>query len=81
MSRNAFLFLLTEIQSNDVFQNNSRNPQIAVWIQTIVALERLDNDGNANSGGKIARNMDIGYGTVNLYTQRVIIALLSLEKK
>jgi hypothetical protein len=81
MGRNAFLFLIHEIQNHAVFQNNSLNPQRAVWIQTIVALERFGCVGNGASVGKIARNMGFGYGTVDLYTRRVIEALLSLDTK
>ena len=78
MNRNSFLFLLTEISDHQIFQNTSLNPQRDVWIQTIVALERMGCDGNGASVGRIARAMGVGNGTVTLYTHRVVTALLSL---
>ena len=56
--------------------NQSRNSQREVWIQLLVALERLGCEGNGASVGRIARAAGISTGAVTLYTQRVVKALL-----
>jgi len=63
-----------------VFSNQSYHKQIDVKIQIAVALERLGCDGNGVSVGRIAVQMGLGYGTVHLYTSRVIKALMSIQK-
>ncbi|KAJ1552819.1 hypothetical protein HK096_010313, partial [Nowakowskiella sp. JEL0078] len=44
-------------------------------------LERFGYDGNAVSVGQMARTAGISVGTMILYTNRVIKALLILEKE
>ena len=77
MNKDTFMYILTAIQSHQVFLNNSFNKHQPVWIQLLVGLERLGFDGNASSIGKVARGLGLGNGTVILYTNRVIEAILS----
>jgi hypothetical protein len=79
MNKDTFLFILNKIQNHHVFKNNSFNKQQPVWIQLLVVLERLGFDGNSCSIGKVARSLGIGNGTVVLYTNRIIEAILSLH--
>jgi hypothetical protein len=52
-----------------------------VWIQLLVALEKLGCEGNGASIGRIARSAGISSGAVTLYTQRVVRALLDLKRE
>ena len=79
MNKDTFSFVLSRIQDHRVFKNNSFINQQPVWVQLLVALERLGFDGNSCSVGKVARSLGIGNGTVILYTSRVIEALMSLH--
>ena len=81
MNKLSFHHLVGKIENHPVFHNNSRNPQRDVWIQILVALERLGCQGNGASVGRIARSNGIGDGTVVLYTNRVMLAVLSIENE
>jgi len=52
-----------------------------VWIQLACALDRLGHGGNGSAFGRVARTKGIGYGTVSLYTKRVIAALKDLAPR
>ena len=64
MNKDTFMYILTTIQNHQVFQNSSFNKQQPVWVQLLVALERLGFDRNASSIGKVARSLGLGNGTV-----------------
>ena len=81
MNKETFLFILNRIQMHQIFKNNSRHQQQPVWLQLLVALERLGFDGTSSSVGKISRNLGISKGTVILYTTRVIEAILSIQNE
>lgn len=92
MNIETFEYVLSLIEHHNVFQNKSFNKQADVWLQLAVALERFGCDGNGVSTGRVARQMGmlmvkvvklsvgIGNGTVSLYTDRVIVAILSLKR-
>lgn len=80
MNKDTFNFILNKIENHHIFHNNSLHKQQPVWLQLLVSLERFGFDGNASSIGKIARSMGISNGTVVLYSNRVIEALLSLRE-
>jgi len=46
----------------------------------MITLERFGCEGNGVSVGRTARSFGVGNGTVVLYTNRVIKAILSLRK-
>ncbi|OQV23002.1 hypothetical protein BV898_03052 [Hypsibius exemplaris] len=80
MSKVAFFSLLHRLQEHPVFQNNSLCPQSPVKLQLAVALYRFGSFGSSASLGKIARHFGISEGSVHLYTERSLVAILSLEE-
>ncbi|TFK59474.1 hypothetical protein BDN72DRAFT_780670 [Pluteus cervinus] len=71
--------LVNTIADDDVFHNNSNNPQAPVSHQLVVALYCFGHYGNAASTDKVALHFGIGHGTVHLYTRRVIKACCSAQ--
>ncbi|KAJ7443147.1 hypothetical protein FB451DRAFT_1190265 [Mycena latifolia] len=69
--------LLAAIKDDDVFQNNSNNPQMPVAQQLVIALYRFGHYGNAASTMKVALQFGVGFGTIHLVTTRVIKATCS----
>jgi hypothetical protein len=55
--------------------------QREVWIQLACALDRFGHFGNGSAIGKVARSKGVGYGSISLYTKRVIAALKELAPK
>ena len=74
--KSSFLTLLHLLHDHPVFHNNSMNPQRPVWQQLMVALYHFGSDGSGGASEKISIKFGIGKGTVYLYTQRVITAIL-----
>jgi hypothetical protein len=81
VSKETFNHILQKIHMHPVFHNNSRNPQRPVKLQLAVALNRLGRNGNGASKGDLSSYFKIGEGTVCLYTDRVVEAILSLERE
>lgn len=81
MTRDTFERLVDVLSWNPIFSNNSTNPQKPVWLQALVALERLGSHGNGVSVGKVARNYKVSAGTVCNYTERVIEAILAVKDR
>ena len=77
--RVPFIRIAAKIGGHPVSTNNSSVPQEKVWIQLFVAINRLGCEGNGASIGRNAKFFGIGHGTVHLYTNRVITALLSFK--
>lgn len=73
----CFDYLLSIIRDDEVFQNNSNNPQLPVAEQLVIALYRFGHYGNAASTMKVALQFGVGYGMVHLATARVIKACCS----
>ncbi|GJJ11590.1 hypothetical protein Clacol_005825 [Clathrus columnatus] len=71
----AFDTLLSKLQNDEIFHNQSENNQIAVGRQIAVALYRLGHYGNAASMQKVTLWAGMGYGTVDLCTRRVLMAI------
>ncbi|GAU89796.1 hypothetical protein RvY_02306 [Ramazzottius varieornatus] len=80
MTRQAFFAVVDKIGSHIVFRNKSHHEQAPVPDQLMVALSRFGFDGSASSLWTAGSRLGIGEGTVSLYTERVMYALLSLEK-
>lgn len=74
----TFAFLVDMLEASHVFSTPTFNKQNPVWLQVACALHRLGHSGNGASGGTVARAKGVGYGTVMLYTKRVLIALKEL---
>jgi len=80
MSPTAFRHILNLIEINPIFMNNGHCPQRDVRFQLAVTLYRFGRHGNGVSLADIT-HMGISEGSVELYTNRVIVALLSLERE
>jgi hypothetical protein len=78
----TFLCIVALIQNRPVFRTDaaSYQKQRKVWQQALVCFERLGCNGNGASVGRFAREFGIGMGTVVLYTERVVTALLPHEQ-
>ncbi|EIN09276.1 hypothetical protein PUNSTDRAFT_44660 [Punctularia strigosozonata HHB-11173 SS5] len=75
----TFDLLVSSIENDVVFSNNSQNAQIPVEIQVAITLWRLGHNGNAASLQSAASWAGVGKGTVSLCTKRVMAALLQPE--
>ena len=69
--------LVTVICDDEVFHNNSNNPQMLVDEQVAITLYHFGHYGNAASTMKIALWAGVGFGTVSLVTKQVVEALCS----
>eukprot|EP00474_Spongospora_subterranea_P008040 CRZ08498.1 hypothetical protein [Spongospora subterranea] len=74
-SQQTFARIVSQIENCPVFHNDSATPQREVWVQLACALHRLGHCGSGASLGIVSRAKGVGYGTVSLYTKRVITAL------
>jgi DDE superfamily endonuclease len=81
VSREAFEFILQNIKSHPVFQNNSSAKQFPIEYQLQIALFRFGRFGNSASLKDIERTFGVSEGTVINATRRVVEAILSLEDK
>lgn len=77
MNPDSFMRVLDWIQGHPVFKNNSRYPQVDPMVQLLVALRRLGSEASSAAGVlSVAQLFGIRDGTVVLYTNRVILALM-----
>jgi len=65
------------IKDDEIFHNNSNNPQMPVKQQLAIALYCFGHYGNAASTMKVALWAGVGFGTVPLVTKQVMKALNS----
>jgi len=65
------------LQGHDIFYNRSTNPQAHPGWQLAVALMRIGTYGNGGSAVRVEVTLYLGQGTITLYTNRVIKAILS----
>ena len=77
MDPSCFDDLVNVIKDDDVFHNNSHNPQMPIDEQLAIALFRFGHYGNAANTMKVALWAGVGFGTVSLVTNCVIKALCS----
>ena len=69
--------LISTLQDDPIFHNDSNNQQTPVDKQVAIALYRFGHYGNAASQMKVALWAGVGYGTVSLFTSRVMAAICS----
>lgn len=77
MKRRAFFNLVHEIEGNTVLQSNSHNRQSSAALQLSVTLYRLGH--THQTLGEIACLFGIGEGTVQLFFNRIMLAILHLR--
>jgi hypothetical protein len=75
----CFLNLVQLIKQNPIFYNNSCNPQRDPPIQIAVAVGCLGLNGNGSAIYRLKNMFQVGFGTINLYTRRVIHAIYELR--
>ncbi|EGZ19437.1 hypothetical protein PHYSODRAFT_298000 [Phytophthora sojae] len=78
-TRESFEFISNKIKDHRVFQNISDHPQAPIWLQLAVALDRLGTNGNGSSLGRTTKIWGVGTGTLDLFTDRVVIALIDMS--
>jgi len=79
MDKQTFKSVVDRIENNPVFSNRSANKQAEVEVQLILCLQRFGCEGNGASIGSNSRMLGIGEGTVGLYTNRIMKALLFIR--
>lgn len=77
-TREGFGAVTALIEKHPVFHNNSNYKQVHPGWQLLVALHRFGHYGNRINAEEVACDFCLGTGSVTLYTNRVITALLSL---
>lgn len=81
MNEDTFQYILQHMEDNPVFINSSSLQQTPVHLQLAVCLHRYGNRGGRPAHSKLARDMGIGEGTVALFSDRVMLALLVLKSE
>ena len=81
MTRACFVKLFDMVSSNPVFHNQSRNPQSAVEEKMMITLKRLGCFGNGASVGMLANFFCVAEGTVELYTNLCLMAIIALQEQ
>ncbi|KII82824.1 hypothetical protein PLICRDRAFT_112152 [Plicaturopsis crispa FD-325 SS-3] len=77
MDPSCFDDLVSALRDDPVFHNDSNNSQAPIEEQIAIALYRFGHFGNAASTMKVALAFGKGYGTVRLFTRRVMAAICS----
>ncbi len=75
----VFRVIIELIKDHPIFHNNSNNSQAPVEFQLAVTLFRMGRFRNAASLEDIAREAGCAEGTVELYTERCFVAIMSLH--
>ena len=73
----CFDALVSVLEEDPIFHNNSHNMHIPVVEQLAIALYHFGHYGNGASAKKVALLFGVGYGTVKLVTARVLKACCS----
>ncbi|GAV09738.1 hypothetical protein RvY_19226 [Ramazzottius varieornatus] len=81
MYTESFVDLADRLAGHRGFRSTIQNPQRPVQLQLMMALYRSGCSGNGVSVGKVGRHFGVSEGAVVLYTNRVIVSILSLEKE
>ncbi|KAJ7700368.1 hypothetical protein B0H17DRAFT_872917, partial [Mycena rosella] len=68
--------LVTQIEDDPIFTNDSSNGQMPVEEQLAILLWRFGHSGNAAGLQKVANWAGVGKGTIMLVTRRVLTAIL-----
>lgn len=76
VSPTTFDQIVSHIQDDPVFSNNSHCAQMAVENQLAIALYRFGHDGNAASLQSVANWAGVSKGTVHMASRRIMMAIL-----
>eukprot|EP01035_Chromulina_nebulosa_P017634 gene17634-23212_t len=78
MNKESFTRIVSLLESNDVFKNNSKRKQAPVWVQCVVAFHRFGCDGHGNSIFQSTHFQGLSHGSIVMYTNRVMKALIDI---
>ncbi|KNZ48070.1 hypothetical protein VP01_592g11 [Puccinia sorghi] len=78
MPQEIFVKICGPVSSNPIFHNNSHNPQRPVEEQMMVTLKILGCFGNGSSVGMLGTFLRVAEGSIELYTDRCLMAILGL---
>ncbi|KAI9231121.1 MAG: hypothetical protein BYD32DRAFT_230174 [Podila humilis] len=78
-TRQGFAALVSHIEGHPVFSNNSTCPQLHPAWQIGIALARFGGGGNGSSAMSKQVLTGLAVGTIDLYTKRVVKALMSVK--
>lgn len=81
MDRSSFEFLVSILQTNPVFHNDANFQQKLVQYQLAVFLFRLGGKGGGDTNLVSGIMLGIAEGTISLYVQRVLTAILNLKSQ
>ena len=80
MTRTDFSGLVKLLEDNPVFRSSPPR-QAPPALQILVVLKYLGTQGNQANNKSLGKHFGIGAGTAQLYRDRALLALLTLEKK
>ena len=78
VSRESFHYILNKIENHPIFGTAKNRKQRPVKFQLLTWLHFAGTEGTGGSNSGQRNNFGIGYGTADLYRNRVAIALASL---
>jgi DDE superfamily endonuclease len=81
MSRSSFDYLLNLIKDHPVFHTGKKKKQAPVEFQLMTWLRYVGTEGSGASNANQRHSFGIGYGTADLYRDRVTTAIRSLSKE
>ncbi|CAD6927717.1 unnamed protein product [Tilletia laevis] len=82
VSHAQFSFIVEQIEPDELFhQGNMGRPMFPVRHQVLLVLWRLGHSGTGATLFQIGQRFGVGEGTVVLWTDRVLSALMSLERR
>ncbi|KAJ3228605.1 hypothetical protein HDU78_009669 [Chytriomyces hyalinus] len=75
MNQQSFCTLVSKIEAHPIFTNNSRNKQIAVNVQLLLALEQLGCSGNGAGVARTSNHVGVSWGSAVLYRGNTITGI------
>jgi hypothetical protein len=82
LSRNSFYQLYDFIKEHPIFSTQKkRRPQTPIVLQLLIFLYKLSSSGTGGKFNRIAKFFKVSYGNARYCFQRVLTAVLSLEKQ
>ncbi|ODN87452.1 hypothetical protein L198_07079 [Cryptococcus wingfieldii CBS 7118] len=81
LTPSEFTGLLELIKHHPIFQTGGPRKQAPPMYQLSVALYRLGHDGSGANMNGVGHTFGVSEGTATLWTKRVVVAIISLEKQ
>ncbi|KAI7816639.1 hypothetical protein BC939DRAFT_468513 [Gamsiella multidivaricata] len=81
MKSSSFLKLLRLVFNHNIFKSGGYKEQEEVAVQLAIVLDRLGHNGNGMAATRLAETWHKSEGSCTNYTNRVLIAILSLQER